>query len=48
MDREYWKKIFITPPPIICHQMKRLKIVFVLPNGNPTFLIQPYIVSILY
>ncbi|KAL4097345.1 hypothetical protein QTP88_022139 [Uroleucon formosanum] len=47
MDPEYWKKIFITPPPIICHQMKRLEIVFVLPNGKPTFLIQPYIMNYL-
>ncbi|XP_003247654.1 uncharacterized protein LOC100576013 [Acyrthosiphon pisum] len=45
MDPQYWKNIFITPPPIICQQMKRLEIEFGLPNGNPTFLIHPCIMN---
>lgn len=45
MDPQYWKNIFIAPPPLMCQQMKRLEIVFVLPNENLDFLIQPCIVS---
>lgn len=49
MDPQYWKNIFITPPPLICQQMKRLEILFVLPNyGNVDFLIQPCVVSMQY
>lgn len=49
MDAQYWKNIFITPPPLICKQMKQLEIVFVLPNyGNLDFLIQPCVVSMEY
>jgi len=46
MDCEYWKNIFVSPPPLICQQMKRLEIVFVHPNDNINFLIYPRIVSI--
>ncbi|XP_050065706.1 uncharacterized protein LOC126554688 isoform X2 [Aphis gossypii] len=45
VDPEYWKNIFINPPPLICQQMKRLQIVFVLSNENTDFLIQPYVMN---
>lgn len=48
MDPEYWKNIFINPPSLICQQMKRLQILFVLSNENTDFLIQPYVVSMHY
>jgi len=48
MDIEYWKNIFINPPSLICQQMKRLEILFILPNENTNFIIQPCVVSMQY